>query len=705
MRKISSSKPAKPAAPLSFAFALGLSAIFSASCCLISAQVLAQQVVAKPSDSKVKAQRPVLFAGEVQAVDSVPIVVPTSNVSPVTLRVFTPEGSRVKAGDLILRIDAQGGIDLERVELELVQARQNNAREVAELEVRHIEAERALITASAALAKAKIDAALPKAQIAALDYDKYQGELDRANKDLEVKQKAVENAKEAIKRKLEDGELAVRKSQIQIAYAKAQQAQAEVRAARDGVIIHGYDRWSGKRIDEGGMAHIGSTAGHIMGNGKLSVLAFVLEVDRPFLKEGQIVTLRFDAIPDVTVKGKVERIAGAPEAKASWGSGRYFKTEISMDDVSKLPLQHGMSVAVEVLPAAQVNDTASVKTKANAKTDKAASVTKSGAIQINIEGDVLSRQSYALTPPSIQQIWEYNLVMLAPEGTVVKPGQVVATFEANEVGTRLDTHKSSLKEKQRTLEKLKLDHAEAAKAADLTVSEAKSNAEKAERKASLPRELVKRIDYDKLVIERSLFAQLAILAQRQRDAQKRAKEQEFLGVKTEIAQLQRTIDVLEAGKKGLTVMASRAGTVVHQSGFDGEKFAVDSRVFMGSAVASLADPEKLYVSAKVPEAQVSLIRLGQIAKVTVPGANTVVQAKITAMGPVFHGKSSSRPIVVRDIELEFDAIPKSVKPGTAVQVQLESQVQAQANLNTEIKVTAKNNATANPQQTAKGEPQ
>jgi hypothetical protein len=46
-----------------------------------------------------------------------------------------------------------------------------------------------------------------------------------------------------------------------------------------------------------------------------------------------------------------------------------------------------------------------------------------------------------------------------------------------------------------------------------------------------------------------------------------------------------------------------------------------------------------------------------------------------------------------------------VKPGTAVQVQLESQVQAQANLNTEIKVTAKNNATANPQQTAKGEPQ
>lgn len=621
-----------------------------------------------------KVKRPVLFAGEVQASDSIPIVVPTSNVSPVTLRYYVPEGSRVKAGDVVLRVDAQGNTDLERVELEMTQAQQLNAREVAELDVRQIEAERALLMAKAALAKAKVDAALPKAQIAALDYDKYQGELDRAKKDLDVKEKALEIAKEAIKRKIEDGALALKKSQIQVAFSKAQIAQSEVRAPKDGVIIHGYDRWSGKRLDEGGMGHIGSIAGHIMGSGQLRIVAYVLESDRSFIKQGQTVTVRFDAIPSAMVKGTVESIAGAPEAKAAWGSGRYFKTDIRLNEASNLPLQHGMSAAIEAVDTTTVNNSGGANVA-----DQKKSATKPAPSQITLEGDVLSRQSYAIAPPSIQQVWEYNLVMLAAEGKQVKEGEPVAIFEANEVGTRLDTHRSSLKEKQRAMDKLKLDQAEALRAADLAVSEAKSNAEKAERKASLPRELVKRIDYDKLVVERELFGQLAQLAVRQREAQKRAKEQEMLGMKTEVAQLQRNIAVLEKGVKGLTVTAPRLGTVVHMSNFSGEKFAVGSRVFMSIAVANLADPDKLYVAAKVPEAQVGLIKLGQMAKVTVPGANTIVNAKITAMGPVFHGKSSNQPIVVRDIEMEFESLPKGVKPGTAVQVQLETESSANGN--------------------------
>jgi multidrug resistance efflux pump len=249
----------------------------------------------------------------------------------------------------------------------------------------------------------------------------------------------------------------------------------------------------------------------------------------------------------------------------------------------------------------------------------------------------------------------------------------VAIFEANDAKTKLDTHRSSLKEKQRSIEKTTLDHAEAAKAADLAVSEAKSNAEKALRKASLPKELVKRIDYDKLVIERDLFTQLAGLSERQREAQQRARTAELRGLKSETAQLQQTISILEKGLNGLTVIAPRAGTVVHNVGFDDEKFAVGSRVFMGAAVANLADPDKIFVAAKVPEAQVSLVKIGQLVSVTTPGSNTQIAARISGFGPVFHGKSANQPMIVRDIEIEFDSLPKNLKPGTAVQVKLANQ--------------------------------
>nr|WP_246443392.1 HlyD family efflux transporter periplasmic adaptor subunit [Undibacterium amnicola] len=652
---------------------------YTALCLVIlcSASALADKLAAPPY------QRPVLFTGELQAADSVPIIVPSSHVSPVTLRYFVPEGSKVKNGEVILRVDSQGDSDIERLELELVQNRERGLREAADLEVKTIEAERALITAQAALAKAKIDAALPKAQISALDYDKYQGELDRATRDLGVKQKALENAKDAVKRKLDDSELAVKRLQIQIAFAKVQVAQSEVRASRDGVVIHGYDNWNGKRLDEGGHAQIGSVAGQIIGGGKLNVVAWVLEADRPFLQQGQELHLRFDAIPNSYAKGVIERIASAPEARAIWGKGRYFKTEIRLPSNLTYELQQGMSVAVETIKLEKVavkNDNKAIQKMDNtaalnksAKSTASSSTDNPSTQDLTLEGEVLSRQSSIIAPPNIRHVWNYNLVMLAPEGSHVKIGEPVAIFEANEAKTRLDTHRSSLNEKQRTSEKIALDHAEAAKAAELAVSEAKSNAEKALRKASLPKELVKRIDYDKLVIERDLFNQLAQLSERQREAQQRARTAELRGLKSEIAQLQQTITILEKGLNGLTVNAPRAGTVVHNVGFDDEKFAVGSRVFMGAAVANLADPTKIFVAAKVPEAQVSLVKLGQVVSVIAPGSNAQVSAKITGFGAVFHGKSANQPMIVRDIEIEFESLPKNLKPGTAVQVKLGNQ--------------------------------
>ncbi|MBC3807402.1 HlyD family efflux transporter periplasmic adaptor subunit [Undibacterium seohonense] len=640
--------------------------------------VSASATADKPAASSY--QRPVLFTGELQAADSVPIIVPTSNTSPVPIRYYVPEGSKVKSGDVILRIDTQGDTDIERLELEIVQNRERGLREAADLEVKTIEAERALITAQAALAKAKIDAALPKAQISALDYDKYQGELDRATRDFAVKQKALENAKEAVKRKLEDSDLAVKRLHIQIAFAKVQVAQSEVRASRDGVVIHGYDDWNGKRLDEGGHAQIGSVAGQIIGAGKLNVIAWVLEADRPFLQPGQELHMRFDAIPNSFTKGVIERIASAPEARAIWGKGRYFKTEIRLPDNLTYELQQGMSVAIETIkvqknPVGKDSSSSQKAENAPSKITSSASVTaKNIAVpELTLEGEVLSRQSQVISPPTIRNVWNYNLVMLAAEGSHVKVGEPVAIFEANDAKTKLDTHRSSLKEKQRSIEKTTLDHAEAAKAADLAVSEAKSNAEKALRKASLPKELVKRIDYDKLVIERDLFTQLAGLSERQREAQQRARTAELRGLKSETAQLQQTISILEKGLNGLTVIAPRAGTVVHNVGFDDEKFAVGSRVFMGAAVANLADPDKIFVAAKVPEAQVSLVKIGQLVSVTTPGSNTQIAARISGFGPVFHGKSANQPMIVRDIEIEFDSLPKNLKPGTAVQVKLANQ--------------------------------
>jgi hypothetical protein len=64
------------------------------------------------------------------------------------------------------------------------------------------------------------------------------------------------------------------------------------------------------------------------------------------------------------------------------------------------------------------------------------------------------------------------------------------------------------------------------------------------------------------------------------------------------------------------------------------------------------------------------VQVGQAARVTVAGTRQALAAHVTGLGRAFHSKSAAQAAIVRDVQLEFDAPPKDVKPGAAVQVEL-----------------------------------
>ena len=149
----------------------------------------------------------VVLTGEVQAVDAQLIHTPEANMVPVTIRYFVPEGQKVKKGDVLLRVDAgQAAAQIPEVEAQVEQAKARAAKEVAVLQVKAVDAEIALVEAEAALEKARIDAKIPSDLISRLDYDRYQGELDRAAREAKLKQSELANARAAVKRRTGDGQ-------------------------------------------------------------------------------------------------------------------------------------------------------------------------------------------------------------------------------------------------------------------------------------------------------------------------------------------------------------------------------------------------------------------------------------------------------------------------------------------------------------------
>ena len=155
-----------------------------------------------------------------------------------------------------------------------------------------------------------------------------------------------------MQRATSDGQLQVRKLELERDYHTAMVRTSEVKADRDGVVVHGFNNnWIGGRIDEGSSTMPGSKAGEVVSSGRMNVRAWALEPDRRDLKVGQPVELSFDALPGKRVPGRIEFISGAPERRPEWGEGRYFTVDVTLDSGS-LALMPGMSVRVIARPPA-----------------------------------------------------------------------------------------------------------------------------------------------------------------------------------------------------------------------------------------------------------------------------------------------------------------------------------------------------------------
>nr|WP_295377376.1 HlyD family efflux transporter periplasmic adaptor subunit [Pseudoxanthomonas sp.] len=297
--------------------------------------------------------RAVVLTGEVRAIDAQQILTPQSNSSPVVIRYYVPEGERVKKDDVVLRIDpGQSASRIPDLEAEIEQTLAKNAKDVAELQVKAVQAETELVDAEAELATAKLDARIPRELISALDYDRYQGDLDRTTREAALKRKQLDAARAAVQRSVDDGQLQVRKLELQRDYHTAMVRTSEVKADRDGVVVHGFNNnWIGGRIDEGSSTMPGSKAGEVVSSGRMSVRAWALEPDRRGLEIGQPVDLSFDALPGKRVAGRIGFISGAPERRPEWGEGRYFIVDVTLDS-GPLTLMPGMSVRVIAKPQA-----------------------------------------------------------------------------------------------------------------------------------------------------------------------------------------------------------------------------------------------------------------------------------------------------------------------------------------------------------------
>lgn len=292
---------------------------------------------------------------------------------------------------------------------------------------------------------------------------------------------------------------------------------------------------------------------------------------------------------------------------------------------------------------------------------------------VRLEGEVAALDSAVIAPPTVSGVWNFQITQLAAEGSTVKAGEPVVTFDGTELMRRLAEATAQLKQSQSQHATLVLDLAERERTDRLAAAEQLAELKKADRKTEQPAELIRSVDYRKLVIDREHAARRYELVQRKERLAAELRRAELALAESDVTRAQALVDDLERGLATLTVMAPRDGTVVVRTNWQGERYDVGGQVFVGQAVAEIPDPGTLVVRATVPERDMRKLAIGMPADVRVEGGNAQrLRGRVAELGRAVRSKSRLSPVPVLDVLIELDGPAPGLKTGVPVAVQVDT---------------------------------
>ncbi|MEN7343330.1 MAG: hypothetical protein AAAFM81_10325 [Pseudomonadota bacterium] len=258
---------------------------------------------------------------------------------------MAPEGSEVKVGDLVVRLDPGSLISEEenaRVDLEKQQF--SVRKRLNELELEVLQAEQTVARDASAVKIAELDAVIPVDTIPRLDYERYQLTLATAVQTLERSESDLRNKRATLVDQRQQAELELKQAELNFERMRDALQATEIYAEKGGYLIYGDNFFTGRKVFPGDTLYAGFKIASVAGRRDLRVKFFVHEADFLAIDGGQQLTVIADAKGTPAFDVVIERRATQATDKEDWSDSGYF--EAIAKPVTELPasIMPGMSV-------------------------------------------------------------------------------------------------------------------------------------------------------------------------------------------------------------------------------------------------------------------------------------------------------------------------------------------------------------------------
>ncbi|MDX1677997.1 HlyD family secretion protein [Arsukibacterium sp.] len=238
------------------------------------------------------------------------------------------------------------------------------------------------------------------------------------------------------------------------------------------------------------------------------------------------------------------------------------------------------------------------------------------ASHVRATGELTAANSFKASPPSVSNMWQYNIKQLAPESSMLSEGAVVVAFDAQRLVDELNNKSIELKSAEQELaNRLRADE-QTYEELKLTLAERKMEYDREQRIAEIVDQSRSANDRRKAQIDFTIADNQYQLAQARLAShqQQRVAEEQMLLAK--VSRLQSEVSQLQRNIASMQVKAPFAGVMVYSMGFDGEKFSVGDSAQFGQPVAEVSQLNSLYIKAEIDEIDLKLLKPGLTVEVT-----------------------------------------------------------------------------------------
>lgn len=282
--------------------------------------------------------------GALRAVTATPLGVPPSLRGVFRIAWLAPDGSRVEAGDPVVRFDPT------EMEEQMITAQEDLSTN--ELRVDKTEAENegqlAGLARDAEMANLELESAREFQKKDELIYSRNEILESEIDQELAIRKKRHAEESKTTHRELSQTQLELLRIEGRQARQKIEEAQEGldalvIRAPHDGLVVFQRD-WRGNTPRVGDTVYRGNTLAEIPDLSEMEAEVFVLEADAGGLEEGQKARLILDAHPDQAYEAEVAWVDALAKPRRRNSPVQYFAVVLNLAKTDPERMKPGQRV-------------------------------------------------------------------------------------------------------------------------------------------------------------------------------------------------------------------------------------------------------------------------------------------------------------------------------------------------------------------------